>query len=271
MRCGGVMGAHNPASRWPLVARDAELAAFGEQWTTGRFQGCVLWGPAGVGKTRLAEEYLARAARDGYRTARARANAGAGTVPLGAIAHLVPATVDLSDPAMGFPRVAAALAGPRRDRRWAFLIDDLHLLDATSAVLLRQLLETRTVRLIATVRAGEPVSEAVLALCATEGVSRTELAELDREQVAEVLEAALGGRVGRRAVRDLHTASGGNVLYLRELVTGALAAGTLYGDGQIWELNRSRSRSTPKLAELMGARLSAADRAGRPALELLAL
>ncbi|MEV6006982.1 LuxR C-terminal-related transcriptional regulator [Streptomyces sp. NPDC051976] len=265
------MGTHNPASRWPLVARDAELAAFGEQWATGRFRGCVLWGPAGVGKTRLAEECLARAARDGYRTARARATAGAGTVPLGAIAHLIPATVDLSDPAAGFPRVAAALAGPHGDRRWAFLIDDLHLLDATSAVLLRQLSQTRAVRLIATVRAGEPVSEAVLALCAAEGVSRTELAELDREQVAEVLEAALGGRVGRRAVRDLHTASGGNVLYLRELVTGALAAGTLYGDGQIWELNRSRSRGTPKLAELMAARLSAADRVGRPVLELLAL
>lgn len=265
------MGTHNPASRWPLVARDAELAAFGEQWATGRFRGCVLWGPAGVGKTRLAEEYLARAARDGYRAARARATAGAGTVPLGAIAHLIPATVDLSDPAAGFPRVAAALAGPHGDRRWAFLIDDLHLLDATSAVLLRQLSQTRVVRLIATVRAGEPVSEAVLALCAAEGVSRTELAALDREQVAEVLEAALGGRVGRRAVRDLHTASGGNVLYLRELVTGALAAGTLYGDGQIWELNRSRSRGTPKLAELMAARLSAADRVGRPVLELLAL
>nr|WSX77901.1 LuxR C-terminal-related transcriptional regulator [Streptomyces sp. NBC_00899] len=265
------MGVFNPASRWPLVARDAELAAFGGQWSAPGFRGCVLRGPAGVGKTRLAEEYLARAARDGYRTGRARATAGAGTVPLGAIAHLIPATVDLSDPVAGFPRVAAALAGPGRDRRWAFLVDDLHLLDATSAVLLRQLLETRTVRLIATVRNGEPVSEAVRALCAAEGVRGSELAELDRAQVAEVLEAALGGRVGRRTVRDLHAASGGNVLYLRELVTGALAAGTLAGDGQIWELNRSRPGGTPKLAELMAARLSAADRAGRPVLELLAL
>jgi DNA-binding CsgD family transcriptional regulator len=265
------VGVLNPASRWPLAGRDAELAAFADLWAARRFRGHVLQGPAGVGKTRLAEEYVARAVRDGYRPARARATVGAGTVPLGAIAHLIPAAANLSDPAEGFPQVAAALAGPRRDRRWVFFVDDLHLLDTTSAVLLRHLLDTRVVRLIATVRSGEPVGKAVRALCEADGVSRADLAELDLGQAALVLEAALGGRVGHRAVRDLHTASGGNVLYLRELVTAALDAGTLSGDGVIWELKRSRRGSTPKLAELMGARLAAADPAGRAVLELLAL
>ncbi|MCX2185031.1 LuxR family transcriptional regulator [Streptomyces sp. SKN60] len=257
--------------RWPLTSRDGELDDFAKAWAGRRCRGVVIYGPAGVGKSRLAEECLARTVHAGWKGRRATASAAAAAVPLGAIAHLIPPGIDLSDPVTGFAAVAAALAGPRQDRQWAVWVDDLHLLDASSAVLLRQLIDARVVRLIGTIRTGEPVGEAVEALAGVDAVHRIDLEAFGQEQAQAVLAAALGGSVGRRTLRELCTASGGNVLYLRELVTGALASGTLASDGELWELSEGGLAGTPRLAELIEARLSSVDPAARPVLELLAL
>lgn len=254
---------------WPLTARAAELDVFSRMWGTGRGRSVVVFGPAGVGKTRLAEEFLARATRGGVPRGRATASAAAGRVPLGAIAHLLPAGVDLADPVRGFAQVASVLGGSARTR--VVMIDDLHWLDAASAILLRQLLDAGSIRLIGTVRAGEPVNEAVQLLCTDDAVCRIDLAAFSPQQVEQVVRAALGGVVGRHTVRRLHDASGGNALYLRELVSGALASGALAGDGEIWELAEGRMVGTPRLVELIGARLRAAGSEGRGVLELLAL
>ncbi|WP_435279891.1 LuxR C-terminal-related transcriptional regulator [Streptomyces sp. 1222.5] len=151
------------------------------------------------------------------------------------------------------------------------LVDDLHLLDGASAMLLRQLLDARVIRLICTVRSGEATTAAVAALTNGDQAHRIDLTVFNTGQVEEVLRAGLGGPVGRRTLHELHAASGGNALYLRELVSGALAGGTLAYDGEIWELAEDTLPTTPKLSELVGARLAAADQAARPLLELLAL
>ncbi|MER7819156.1 LuxR C-terminal-related transcriptional regulator [Streptomyces sp. NPDC096153] len=264
------MNAQN-LSRWPLAGREDELAGFGRSWGEPRCRAVVVSGPAGVGKSRLAEECLSRVAGEGWKAATVTATAVAATVPLGAIGHLIPAQVNLSDPVKGFAAVAGALAGPRRDRRWAILVDDMHLLDAASAVLLRQLLDSRLVRLIGTVRTGEPVGDAVEGLTGGDGTHRIDLAAFSVRQTEQVLQAALRGPVGRRALHELHTACGGNALYLRELVLGALASGTLVSEGEIWELAKGAMSATPKLSELIGRRLAAADPGARLVLELLAL
>ncbi|WP_435279889.1 LuxR C-terminal-related transcriptional regulator [Streptomyces sp. 1222.5] len=258
-------------SQWPLAGRERELEAFGKAWREPQCLAVVICGPAGVGKSRLAEECLAQGMREGWKGARAAATAAAATVPLGAIAHLIPAGVDLADPVKGFAAVAQVLAGQRRDRRWVVLVDDLHLLDAASAVLLRQLLDARVVRLIVTVRTGEPIGDAVNALTGGDQAHRIDLTAFDQEQLEQVLCAALGGPVGRGTLQELYTASGGNVLYSRELVLGALASGALTSDGEIWELAKGALPTTSKLTELIEARLAAADPAAGPVLNLLAL
>ncbi|MFE5549887.1 LuxR C-terminal-related transcriptional regulator [Streptomyces sp. NPDC056534] len=257
-------------SPWPLAGRESQLQEITTAWADRHCCGVVICGPAGVGKSRLAEECLARAVRDGWKGRRATATAAAAAVPLGAIAHLIPPGVDLSDPVKAFATVATALAGPGRNRRWALWVDDLHLLDATSAVLLRQLIDAGVVRLIATVRTGEPLGETIGALIGGGAVYRVDLNPFDRQETETVLRAALQGPVGRRALHDLYTASGGNVLYLRELVQGALQSGALVSDGEIWELTEGRPTGTPKLTELIRTRLAAAGSAARPVLELLA-
>ncbi|MCX5233112.1 AAA family ATPase [Streptomyces sp. NBC_00233] len=263
------MGVQVPVLQWPLAGRDSELKAFAAAWANRRCQAVVISGPAGVGKTRLAEECLAQAVRGDFVGARATASAAAAQVPLGAIAHLIPAGVDLADPVTGFAMVATALA--RRKQRRALWLDDLHLLDTASAVLLRQLLDAGVMRLIATVRTDEPMGDAVEALCHGDAVYRVDLAELDREQVEKVLQKVLGGPVGRRTLQALHEASSGNVLYLHELVTGALAAGTLASDGAVWEMAEGALQGTARLSELVQSRVAAAGPAGQPVLRLLAL
>lgn len=203
-------------SPWPLVARDDELAASTTAWSSRRCQGVMNYGPGGVGKSRLAEECSHRAAEAGFTIGRATATQAAAAVPLGAIAHLIPPGVDLADPVRGFAEVAHVLAGPRRNRRWALLIDDLHWLDTTSVVLLRQLIDAGIVRLIGTVRTGGRTGSAVDDTCGGDAVRRVDLAEFSPHQLEIVLRAALGGPMGRRTLRTLHTASGGNALYLRE-------------------------------------------------------
>lgn len=265
------MSVLDSGAAWPLMAREPELASFEAAWATHRCQGVVVYGAAGVGKSRLAEECLARAVRAGCRGGRATASVAAAAVPLGAIAHLVPAGLDLSDPVRGFAEVVRALSGSARGRMRAWLIDDLQWLDAASAVLLRQLVDADVVRLIGTVRTGEPVSTAVAALCGGDAVHRIDLGVFSLQQTDLVLQSVLGGPVVRRAVQRLHVLAGGNALFLRELVLGALAADTLACDGEIWELTAGPAVATPRLSEIIKARLAAAPHQARPVLELLAL
>lgn len=58
-------------------------------------------------------------------------------MPLGAIAHLIPPGLDLSDSVRGFAAVARALPEPGDGRKRVLLVDDLQWLDAASAMLLR--------------------------------------------------------------------------------------------------------------------------------------
>jgi DNA-binding CsgD family transcriptional regulator len=256
---------------WPLVGRDQELASFAAAWAARHCRGVVVCGPAGIGKTRLAEEFMARAVRAGFVGGQATASVAAAAVPLGAIAHLIPPGLDLSDPVRGFAAVARALSDPRGGRNRVLFIDDLQWLDAASATMLRQLLDAGVVRLIGTVRTGEPVGTAVAALCGGDAVHRIDLSGFNLRQTELALRAALGGPVVRRTVQYLHARSGGNILFLRELVLGALAAGVLADDGEIWELTGGATAGTPRLSEMISARLASAPHHVRPVLELLAL
>ncbi|WP_435280095.1 LuxR C-terminal-related transcriptional regulator [Streptomyces sp. 1222.5] len=257
-------------SPFPLVGRERELDIFVRLLTRRQTWGVVVAGPAGVGKSRLAEECLARAVREGFRGGRATASGAAAAIPLGAIAHLLPSGADLSDPVAGCAEVAEAMA--RSGRRRVVLVDDLHLLDATSALLLKHLVNAGQIRLIATICSGEVVSDAVQALVHEDAVTRIELSAFDRDQVEAVLQVVLNGPVGPHTVRRLYEASGGNALYLRELVHAAMASGILATDGEVWHLvPGSRLPGTTRLTELIGTHLDAAGLAARPILELLAL
>src|SRR5215213_2188075 len=76
---------------WPLTGRSRQLADLGEHYRDPACAGVVLHGPAGVGKTRLAEEALRLAERGGRRVERVVGHQTTQTIPLGALGHLMPA------------------------------------------------------------------------------------------------------------------------------------------------------------------------------------
>ena len=80
------------ARAWPVIGREFELAQIADARAAGA-RAVVVLAPAGMGKSRLAREALARGERDGAYTTWAQATRSAATVPLGAFAGVIPAEV----------------------------------------------------------------------------------------------------------------------------------------------------------------------------------
>jgi DNA-binding CsgD family transcriptional regulator len=237
---------------WPLIGRDVELAIFRETLGDRHRQMLLIHGPAGSGKSRLAEECYKLAVDKGHRCIRAAASRAAQAIPLGALGHLLPAGVDAGDPVALFTQAARWLG--TEDDRIVLLVDDLHLLDTTSVTLLGQLMDDGRTFLIGTVRSDVPLSDVVDGFERGDRGRRLDLAAFDVGQVQDLLSQVLGGIVEHGTVFRLHRASGGEPLFLRELVCAALAAGTLTGDGGIWRLI-GEPVSTRKLLDVIDGRV----------------
>src|SRR5262245_60366775 len=167
------MSAAALVDRWPLVGRWDELDVVERAVTTSSADGVLLFGHAGVGKTRLADEMSRQLERAGRTSRRAIASQAAAAAPLGALAHLLPADITSQEaapenPADVFRRAADAFAA--QGAPTVLVIDDLHLLDASSLALLTQLVANGLVFLVATVRTDASASDGVNALVRSDRV-----------------------------------------------------------------------------------------------------
>jgi DNA-binding CsgD family transcriptional regulator len=256
-----------------MVGRTDELRRLRELVVGARYQGVVLAAPAGVGKTRLALECLSLAEDAGLATARVTATRAASRLPFGALALLLPPDPRgdrrvVDDRAELLRRYAAAIQRQARGRRMVLLVDDAHLLDDASATLIHQLAQTRTAVVVATVRAGEPAPDPIVALWKDQLAQRIELDVLPPEAIEDLVSSVLAGPVDQAVVAQLTARCQGNVLFLRELVEGALQDGTLRDDGGIWRLRGELSPSD-RLLELVETRLGGLSPDERASLELV--
>ncbi|MFJ9752805.1 helix-turn-helix transcriptional regulator [Streptomyces chartreusis] len=265
------MSAGENGSPWPLVGREGQMESFKQALGDDQIEAFLIYGPTGVGKSRLARECWSFAMQSGHRGSRATATLAARAMPLGAIAHLIPAGVDLTNPMKGLAALASVIGERAQQKRVVILVDDVHLLDSASAVLLRQLMDAEAVFLIGTVRASDPLSEAVTALQQGDTVCRVDLTELDERNIEELLNRVLEKSVARSTVHKLFDISAGNPLYLRELIKGALESGALVTDGGVWQLTAGSFPGTPRLRELIERHLPAVGETGRHIFELLSL
>jgi DNA-binding CsgD family transcriptional regulator/tetratricopeptide (TPR) repeat protein len=254
---------------WPFVGRERELARVAAALGRPDAAGLLLAGPAGVGKTRLATECATIAERVGFRCARVLATRAAANVPLGALAPLLPADSRRGTPRGNWLRAAAdAIAsgpGPL-----LLVVDDAHLLDNASATVVQQLAAPERAFVVLTTRTGLPAPEPLLALWKDAIVERLDLTPLSEKDVELVLDQVLGGAIDGAARHELFQASQGNALFLHELVLGGLDTDILRREQGVWRLTR-RLASSPRLIELMQARLVDLDQTERELLELLAL
>ncbi|HET9254595.1 MAG TPA: AAA family ATPase, partial [Pseudonocardiaceae bacterium] len=261
-----------PAMRtdpWTLTGRDSELRFIAERVTGGDSRSVVIAGPAGVGKTRLAREALAAAKRGGRVTRWAAGTNAAAAIPLGAVAHLLPAVEAVADPLTLLQRAGSAIAEQGKGHRLVIGVDDAHLLDELSVTLLHQLALTRTACVVLTVRSGEPAPDPVVTLWKNGLADRLELAQLPRQAMNKLVAGVLGGVVDSRTIERLWRATRGNVLFLRELVEGGCETGALRMRDGVWRWE-GRMDPTPRLREIVQAQLGGLGADERTALELLA-
>ncbi len=253
---------------WPLVGRVDELELVEGALAGPDGAGVVLAGSAGVGKTRLAGEVLARASAAGRTTAWVQATRSASAIPFGAFAHLLPGDLGEAGPVNLLRLAGDAIAGRGGDGRLVLAVDDAHLLDASSAALLGHLVTTSCF-VVVTVRSREPIPDAIVSLWKDGPLDRVELQPLSEDEVVGLLHDVLGGPVEGATRRRLWEACRGNPLYLLDLVTGGIDAGLLTAEHGVWRW-RGPSLATPRITELVESRLTDLTPAERAMLEIVA-
>ncbi|HEU5356897.1 MAG TPA: LuxR C-terminal-related transcriptional regulator [Actinocrinis sp.] len=243
------------AGQWPFVGRGGELAALGRVLAgRGEVRGAVVCGPAGVGKSRLVCQAAAQSGAAGVAPWFLRGSDAARPESFSALGGLA---TTAGTPGGGASRL--------------LVLDDADLLDDVSALVIEQWLTAGRIQLLATLRSGARLPDALCALLAAGLLSRIDLAPLGERDVTDLLVGALGGGVTAGTVREIHRLSAGNPLFIRELLLDAASAGTLRRteDG-LWRLERVAGVSSG-LAQLLEARLAGVSGPQRAALELVAL
>ena len=255
---------------WPLVGRRSELDAVEAALSRPGLGGVVFSGAAGVGKTRLATECLRLGEAAGFVTASALATRAAATIPLAALAPLLPAEPDADIGSASLVRAARALVESCGDRSLMLLVDDAQHLDAASSTVVHYLARNPKVFVVVTLRSGEATSDAIAALWKDELALRIDVRPLDRPDTERLLSAALGSDVDGAAAHQLWRSSEGNPLLLRELLLGAQETNLLVNQHRVWRLVAPLG-SSARLSELIDARLQDLSASARAALELVAL
>ena len=254
-----------PGGGWrhPFVGRVTALQALSSALSE-RVRLVLVEGEAGIGKTRLVDNFAQSVAREGVcvlagrwpeqelgpfagfvspiRRAAGRA-AAPGTVAIGELARLVPelATDSVGTPSARHPdsaierrllfeAVGSLLAGLGPT---VLCLDDLQRADASSFALLAHLAEgpgLDALMIVATVRSTDFDATAAARLseiARTSALKRIPLAGLQREDIARIVENVAGPTSSNDLVAQVQSAAEGNPFYAEELCEHLLDARTI--------------------------------------------
>ncbi len=251
---------------WALMERSDELAVAVEWITSAERRPVVIFGASGVGKSRLAAEVCDRV-RDDFLIEWCAATSSSTSIPFGPVTRLLAPGVGDGRLVEIFRRSIDAIAA--RAQPTLVAVDDAHLLDDASAVLVQQLAISRAATVILTVRSGEPAPDPVTALWRDGDAHFVELRALSREQTAALVATVLGGPAEEQTVDRLWEVTGGNLLFLREVLRAAGESDALHRVRGLWRW-RGSVGAPPRVRDLVYARLGRLEPEDRDALSLLA-
>ncbi|WP_131811603.1 AAA family ATPase, partial [Mycolicibacterium peregrinum] len=236
-----------------LAGREEELATIRRSLGgPGTHHGVVIVGSAGVGKTRLAREALSHAAASGHRTSWFVGTESARAIPLGAFTGSI--SQSMCDPLPDVRRLIDSFVAHQRMGKVVIGVDDAHLLDPLSAHVVHQLAQTQGVRLVVTARSGGPEPDAVTALWKDSLLDRIDLEPLSAAAAATLIESAVAGPVDSRSTRRFWKLTGGNALYLLQLVKDQIAAGRMRKSAGVWMWDGDVAVSQ-SITDMVGRRL----------------
>ncbi len=240
---------------WPLLGRGAELQRLMRDLHNEDDPSVVISGAPGLGKTRLARELVDRAAKHKMDTLWAVATEAASTMPFGALARFLPIPDSRTlDPLQFLQRSLRELEARAAAGGLVVGVDNAHLLDPGSATLIHELARVDNVALVVTIREGHDAPDPITALWKDGLAQRVQLNPLTRAQFEELVTITFDEPVAPSTSRQMWDLSLGNPLLFREMVRGALEAGTLVLEGDVWKCEGPLARSN-RIAELIGARL----------------
>jgi DNA-binding CsgD family transcriptional regulator len=249
-----------------LTGRDSELTTIRMALRgVGGHSGVVIVGAAGVGKTRIAREVLAQAAASGERTTWIVGTESARPLPLGAFTSSM--GDPMTDPLPSVRRIISSFVAQARRGRMLLGIDDAHLLDGLSAHVVHQLAQSKETRLVVTIRGGGEEPDAITALWKDGLLARLDLDPLSPQATRDMIEATLGGSVDARSARRFWRLTGGNALFLGQLLKDQVLAGRIRQVAGVWMwdgdvavsqsisdmVGRQLGRLTPELALVLDA------------------
>jgi DNA-binding CsgD family transcriptional regulator len=237
----------------PLTGRADELKAIHRAMSGGGRQcGVVIVGAPGVGKTRLAREVLAHAHAAGQCTKWIVGTESARPLPLGAFTALISDAV--TEPLPIVRRLVNSFVTQQQTGRVLIGVDDAHNLDGLSAHVVHQLAQSRRARLVVTLRAGVQAPDAVTALWKDGLLARLDLDPLSAHPAHTMIEGLLGGAVDAHSAQRFWKLTGGNPLFLRQLVKDQATAGRVRRVAGVWMWDGGVAVS-PSLADMVGREL----------------
>lgn len=249
---------------WPLTGRDEELRRVAAAIRPGA-AGIVVAGPAGVGKTRLAREALTVPSSRGATVVWAHGSTAARPFPLGAFAGLL--DVPSGDAAETIGRALDQLS---RQQSLVLAVDDAHLLDEHSAIVLHRVVVRRLAPVVVTLRTGEPAPDTVTSLWKDDHLPRLDLDPLDVAETTGLVARVLGGPVESASAHRLWTLTQGSPLFLRHLLAGEVSAGRFSPASGIWRWT-SEPAISPELAGLLEREIGALAAGLQDVVDLVAL
>jgi DNA-binding CsgD family transcriptional regulator len=196
----------------------------------------LLEGPAGIGKTHLARALVEAREADGASVVEILGGSSLPNVPLGACAHIVP-NLPGEVPLAGL--VATTLESLRRrsgETELIILADDLDGLDDGSALLLYHVVREGQIQVLATCRNPAVVPGPLTSLLQEGRMVQSELAPLEHEHVAALAAELAGGELDPASRATVHHITGGNPLWVNELLRAAVARQALFPSPEGWEL-----------------------------------
>jgi DNA-binding CsgD family transcriptional regulator len=247
-------GADVSAGRHHVVGRDEELARISGALERGA--SVLLRGGPGIGKTAL---LLASAA-----DATSVSVTGAGDLPLSAFTHLGDA--EWRQPTTA--GIAAALFRTTvRSDAGLLVVDDAHRLDPASAGLVLQLARSGT-PMLAAARTGAAIPQAIQAVIRQSGETM-EVGDLSTDSVRSLMALQLDAAVSLAFATAVAAKTGGNPLYVREVVRRVRAAGAARLRRGVWTL--SGAMPVLDVGDLLADRIEELPTEVRFALELLSV
>ncbi|MEV4754627.1 LuxR C-terminal-related transcriptional regulator [Micromonospora sp. NPDC049559] len=258
---------------WNFVGRTDELDRLLAAATSANGRGLILSGTAGVGKSRLLRQCVSDLPTERYAVWLASANIAIAGLPFGGLAQVLPTNQPPGLSPAGILRWAVdALHQQAAGRPIVLAIDDIHLLDESSAALVYLIARSDNATVLGTLRTDEQVPVPIRALWTDDLVDHAELQPMSLPDTSDLLSAILGGPVSPTSADRMWRMSSGNPLLLRELVFAARDSHELSDSYGVWQWTGGQEpRLSPNLDHLIDTRIGQLTPGVRAVVELVAM